>query len=161
VQWVLKSAFDNNRDALDFGLVIEPNQNVVATITFGEKSQEVSGTIQDVTGKPTADYTIVIFPADKSYWVPGARRCKASRPGTDGAYPCRTVPVGDIGSAGTDVEPGEWFDPNFLEQLVNASITITLRDGEKKVQDIKVAGDTDTRRQGRGAWSLDPGPPQV
>lgn len=139
--WVLKSAMANNRDALDFGLVVEPNQDVNATITFGEKSQDVSGTIQDPQGNPTADYTIVLFAADKGYWVPNARRIRAVRPGTDGKFTFSNLPVGDYRlTAVTDVEPGEWFDPNFLDQLGSASIAFSLRDGEKKTQDIKVAG---------------------
>jgi hypothetical protein len=43
-------------------------------------------------------------------------------------------------TAVTDVEPGEWYDPAFLSQLLSASIPISLREGEKKVQDIKLAG---------------------
>jgi hypothetical protein len=52
----------------------------------------------------------------------------------------RDLPAGDYRlTAVTDVEPGEWYDPNFLSQLVQVSIPISLREGEKKVQDIKVA----------------------
>jgi hypothetical protein len=139
--WVLKSALANGRDALDFGLVVEPNQDVTATVTFGEKTQEVTGTIQDPTGAPTADYTIVLFASDKGYWVPNARRIRTARPGTDGKFSFTNLPVGDYRlTAVTDIEPGEQFDPAFLEQLGAASIAIVLRDGEKKVQDIKVAG---------------------
>jgi hypothetical protein len=72
--------------------------------------------------------------------VPQARRIQSSRPGTDGKFTFRNLPPGDYRlTAVTDVEPGEWFDPAFLEQLLNASIPVILREGEKKVQDIKVA----------------------
>jgi uncharacterized protein (DUF2141 family) len=139
--WILKSAVANNRDALDFGLVVEPNQDVNATITFADKTQEVNGTIQDPQGNPTADYTIVLYAADKGFWVPNARRIRAVRPGTDGKFTFGNLPAGDYRiTAVTDVEPGEWFDPNFLDQLANASIPVTVRDGEKKTQDIKVQG---------------------
>jgi hypothetical protein len=97
------------------------------------------GTIQDTLGNPTSDYTIVLFAADKSFWVPQARRIVTSRPGTDGKFTFRNLPAGEYRlTAVTDVEPGEWYDPSFLGQLVNASIPITVKDGEKKVQDIKV-----------------------
>jgi hypothetical protein len=140
-QWLPKSVVVAGRDALDFGLVVEPNQHVAdATITFGDRTQEVSGTIQDTLGNPTADYSIVIFASDKQYWVPQARRIQSIRPGTDGKFTFRNLPPGEYRlTAVTDVEPGEWFDPAFLEQLVNASIPVILREGEKKVQDIKVA----------------------
>jgi len=137
--WSLKSAVANGRDALDFGLVVEPNQDVTATILFGDKSQDISGTIQDTLGNPTADYFIILFAADKGYWVPQSRRIRSVRPGTDGKFSFGGLPAGDYRlTAVTDVEQGEWFDPAFLEQLANASIPVTVREGEKKVQDIKV-----------------------
>ena len=82
-----------------------------------------------------------LFAADKSFWVPQARRIVTSRPGTDGKFTFRNLPAGEYRlTAVTDVEPGEWYDPSFLGQLVNASIPISVKDGEKKVQDIKVQG---------------------
>ena len=64
-----------------------------------------------------------------------------ARPDTAGRFTFRQLPAGDYRlTAVTDVEQGEWFDPAFLEQLLNASIAVSLRDGEKKTQDIKVAG---------------------
>src|SRR4030095_5724660 len=114
------------------------NQDVNATIMFGEKTQEVTGTIQDTAGAPTSDYTIVLFASDKSFWVPNARRIRTVRPGTDGKFNFTNLPVGDYKlTAVTDIEPGEQFDPNFLEQLVNSGVPVVLREGEKKVQDIK------------------------
>jgi hypothetical protein len=141
-QWLLKSATGAAQDILDFGLVVEPHQPVSGlTLAFVDRTQEVSGTIQDPTGKPTADFTIILFAADKTYWVPQARRILSARPSTDGKFAFRNVPAGDYRlTAVTDVEPGEWYDPNFLGQLLNASIPVAVREGEKKVQDIKIAG---------------------
>ena len=125
---------------LDFALVIEPNQDVAgAIVTFGDRSQEVSGTIQDAQGRPTADYTIIIYPSDNRYWLPQARRILSARPGTDGKFTFRKLPPGDYRlTAVTDVEPGEWFNPDFLSQLATASISVPLAEGEKKTQDIRV-----------------------
>jgi hypothetical protein len=140
VQWALKSALVGGKDALDFGVVVEPNQDLNALIVFGDKTQELNGTIQDAMGNPTADFTIIVFSGDKSFWVPQSRRIASSRPGTDGKFTFRSLPPGDYRlTAVTDVEPGEWFNPDFLEQLAAASIPVSLKEGEKKTQDIKVA----------------------
>jgi hypothetical protein len=140
-QWTLKSALANGRDALDYGLVVEPNQPVSGMLlTFGDRTQEVSGTIQDTMGKPTSDYTIILFAADKSFWQPQARRIQSARPGTDGKFAFRNIPAGEYRvTAVTDVEPGEWYDPEFLSAIVSASIPVSVNAGEKKVQDLKVA----------------------
>jgi len=92
-------------------------------------------------GRPTSDYTIIVFPSDTQYWLPQSRRIQSTRPGTDGTYTVRGLPPGDyLMSAVTDVEPGAWFDPSFLETLKSSSTPIHLSEGEKKTQDLRLAG---------------------
>jgi protocatechuate 3,4-dioxygenase beta subunit len=139
--WTLASAIIDGRDVLDFPLDIAPHENIKdAAVTFTNRTQDLSGRIQDAAGRPTADFTIIVFATDSRYWLPRARRIASTRPGTDGSFIVRDLPPGDYRlTAVTDVEPGEWYDPNFLQQLVPVSIPITLREGENRVQDIKVA----------------------
>ncbi|MEZ5316429.1 MAG: carboxypeptidase regulatory-like domain-containing protein [Vicinamibacterales bacterium] len=141
-QWTVKSAVIGGVDVLDFPIEIQPNQNISdAVVTFSTRTQELSGTLQDPSGRPTADYTIVLFPADNRYWTPLSRRISASRPDTDGRFSMRNMPPGEYRlTAITDAEPGEWYDPAFLDQLAQASIPVSIREGETKVQDIRVAG---------------------
>ena len=40
----------------------------------------------------------------------------------------------------TDVEPSQLADPAFLESLSTGGLRITLSEGEKKVQDLKLGG---------------------
>jgi hypothetical protein len=132
----------NGRDALDFPLEIAPNQDVNGvTLSFTDKSQQLAGTIQDTSGKPTSDYTIIVFPSDKRYWVPQSRRIASTRPSTDGKFTFGSLPAGDYRlTAVTDVETGEWYDPDFLSQLQSVSISVNIAEGDKKTQDIRVAG---------------------
>jgi Carboxypeptidase regulatory-like domain len=138
----LKSVVVNGRDTLDYPLEIQPNGNVSgAVLTFTDRTQELSGTLQDATGTATADFTVIVFAADNRYWTPQSRRIVATRPGTDGKFTFRNLPAGQYRlTAVTDAETGEWFDPAFLSQLLNASIAVTIAEGEKKVQDIRLAG---------------------
>jgi hypothetical protein len=140
--WVLRSAMVGGRDVLDFPLEIGPNQNVSgASLIFTDRTQSLSGTIQDATGRPTADFTIILFPAQNQYWMPLARRIVSARPSTDGRFTFGSIPPGDYRlTAVTDVEPGEWYDPAFLSQLQQVSIPVSVGEGERKVQDIRLAG---------------------
>jgi len=38
-----------------------------------------------------------------------------------------------------DVEPGNWFDPAFLQQMEGAAISLRIGEGEKKVQHVQIA----------------------
>jgi len=129
-------------DALDFPFEVGPNAQVAGvTLTFTDRTQELSGTLQDAMGRPTSDFTIIVFPADTAYWVPQSRRIQSARPDTTGKFSIRGLPAGNYRlTAVTDVEPGEWFDPNFLNQLMGPSMALTLGAGERKTQDLRVAG---------------------
>jgi len=140
--WMLASSVAGGRDSLDFPLVIGPNVNVAdAVVTFADRTTELAGTLQDAAGVATSDFSIIVFPSDKQYWQPQSRRIQSARPGTDGRFTMRNLPPGDyLIVAVTDVEPGEWFDPDFLAELASVSMRLTLKDGEKKTQDIRLAG---------------------
>jgi protocatechuate 3,4-dioxygenase beta subunit len=138
--WQLKSAVADGRDLLDFPVDLANGSLSNLTLTFSDTSQELSGTIQDAAGRPIPDFTIIVFPPDQRYWLPQARRIASARPGTDGRFIFRGLPAGDYRlTAVTDVEPGEWYDPAFLTQLASVSIPVSIGEGEKKVQDIRLA----------------------
>jgi hypothetical protein len=140
--WTVKSAVANGVDAMDFPLDIKPNESISGIlVSFSDKSQQLSGTLTDSMGRPTSDYTIILFPADNRYWTPQSRRILSARPSTDGTYSFSGFPAGQYRlTAVTDAEPGEWYDPAFLSQVVSASMSLTIAEGEKKTQDIRLAG---------------------
>ena len=141
VNWLLKSAVVDGKDILDFPLEVGPYQNLAdAVVTFSDVTQGVSGALQDPSGRPAPDYTIVVFAAEPAYWLPRARRIRTVRPGTDGRFSIEGLPAGSYRMAAvTDMADEESFDPAFLEQLVQASFAFTLAEGEKKVQDMRIA----------------------
>lgn len=141
--WLLKSAMVSGVDVSDIPMEIRPNENVDgAVITFTDRRTEISGTIEDAAGKPAPEYVLIVFSADKRFWVPLTRRTQQVRPGADGRFIVRDLPPGDyLISVLTDVEQGRWNDPAFLAELASQTvIKIALGDGEKKVQDIRIGG---------------------
>jgi hypothetical protein len=140
--WSLKSAVFNGVDVLDFPLDIGPNDNIAdAVLTFTDVTQKVTGTLQDATGRPAPDYTIVVFANDPGYWTPQGRRVRTTRSGTDGSFQIDGLPAGDYRIAAvTDIGPEESNDPAFLEQLVVASVQFQLAEGGTWVQDLRIAG---------------------
>jgi protocatechuate 3,4-dioxygenase beta subunit len=142
VAWILKSAMSGERDAADLPLEIKPNADVTGVVvTFTDHAAEIAGTVLDPAGRPTAAYSIIVFPADKALWLAGARRVRPTRPANDGTFAVAGLPAGEYFiCAATDYDQGDLSDPAFLAQLAAASYKVTLADGEKKRQDLKIAG---------------------
>jgi hypothetical protein len=139
---ILKSAVVDGRDVLDDPIECRAGQTFAnAVVTFTDRAQGISGTLSDAAGKPTPDFFIVAFSTERKYWVAGSRRIAQARPDNTGAFKIATLPPGEYYlSAVSDVDTYQLSDPAFLEPLIAASVKITLGDGEKKVQNLKIAG---------------------
>jgi hypothetical protein len=130
-----------NRDLLDFPLEITTNSTDVSDVvlTFSDRHSELSGTLETAGGQPASEYTIVVYAADRALWRPGARRVRSVRPANDGRFVLADLPAGDyLIAALTDVAPDDWRDPAFLEALGPASVKITIADGAKVTQSLRM-----------------------
>jgi hypothetical protein len=136
--WFVKSASVGGRDAYDTFVDIADDV-ATASIVLTDRVSEVSGAISDGAGRPAPEFVIIIFPSDPSLWTWQTRRIQQARPSHDGKFVFKNLPAGDyLLGAVTDVEQYEWFEPKFLTELVGASVKLTLGDGEKKTQDIRL-----------------------
>jgi hypothetical protein len=143
--WMLKSAMIDGHDGFDESLEIKAGQNVGgAVLTFTDQMAELSGRLIDAAGKPAPGFTILLFSTNRSYWPIGSRRVPPPiRPASDGQFRVTGLPAGEYYLAAViDLDPQDWGDPAFMEQIVAGAIKITIGDGEKKVQDLKVGGST-------------------
>jgi uncharacterized protein (DUF2141 family) len=138
---VQKSAIANADDMMDIPLEFAADQDLAGVvITMTDRLTELNGTLTESTGKPGVDYTIIVASAETRFWTPGSRRVVTTRPGADGKYSFRNIPPGEYTIAAvTDLEPGGQYDPEFLKALSGASIHVTLTEGTKKTQDLRVA----------------------
>jgi hypothetical protein len=140
--WFLGSATVEGQDSLDFPIEVKPNQSINgAVITFVDRQSELTGTIVNERAQPVPDYTLIVYPSDQRFWTPQSRRIQSARPATDGRFTFRNLPAGDYRLVPVyDPEPGSWFDPAFLLQLETAAVRVTIVEGEKKEQHLRVPG---------------------
>ena len=137
--WWLRSAVTDGKDVLDTGLDV--TRHVADLIvTFSDRHSELTGTLQTPAGTPATDYFVVVFTTDRALWRPSARRLVFTRPATDGGFSVRDLPAGDYYVAAlTDLDPNDWKTPDFLAPLVPASVQVTIVDGERKVQNLRIS----------------------
>jgi hypothetical protein len=82
---------------------------------------------------------VIAFSTDRSHWQPGSRRILSARPATDGSFLFSDLPAGEYFIAAlSDLDPLEWQESAFLAQVVPAALKVTLVEGEKKRQDLRV-----------------------
>lgn len=140
--WWMRSMIAGNRDLLDRIIEIRPgspSMNVV--VSMSDRHTELSGTLRTPAGQPGADVFVIAFSSDRTMWGPGARRVRAVRPDVDGRFSMPDLPPGEyLLGVVTDIDPDDWQNPAVLDQLVPASVKVTIGEGEKKVQDLQVGG---------------------
>jgi hypothetical protein len=138
--WKLRSAVAAARNLLDDVLDLGPGVDLRdVTVKFSDELTQVSGTLQSATGQLTTDYYIVAIGTDRSLWRPRSRRVLSMRPATDGRFVFSDLPAGEyVMAALTDLDPIDLWDAAFLAQIVSAGVTVTVADGEKKVQDLRI-----------------------
>lgn len=139
--WYPKSISLAGQEAFEGWAEIRGGGNVTgATITMTDRPTEISGTMSDATGAPAPEYFMIVFSADQAHWIPGGRRIQQVRPASDGLFVFRNLPPGEYRLAAVaEIQEGEWSDPEFLARLIDASIKITLTEGARVRQDIRIA----------------------
>ena len=135
--WRVKSAVVGGRDALDLPFEVTGNDVAVEIILTTERSQLAGRLLQN--DRPAPGYSVVVFASDPALWETAARRKKAVRPGTDGQFTFNDLPAGDyLLAALADAESADWQRPETLGAIAPHAVKVTLGDGERKVQDIRI-----------------------
>jgi hypothetical protein len=137
-RWRVSSATILGQEAFDSRAEI--HQSVTdAVITITDQLSTLTGTLE--AAGVAADYTLILFATDPALWRPLSHRILTSRVAGDGTFSFANVPPGDYWLAPVDdVEPGQWFDSTFLQRIEPTAIKVTIGEGEKKTQDLRVGG---------------------
>ena len=141
--WTFQSAMVNGRDASIYPVDIESNDLGGVMINFTDRPSDVSGQVSSDAG-PLEALSVLVFPADQSSWSgPGAgspRKFLSTRADKDGKYRIPNVPAGEyLAVAVPDKNTAEWQRPKFLESLMPSASRFRVQDGDKVVQNLKVA----------------------
>ena len=140
--WVMKSVTAGGRDITDAPFEVRAREELAElVITFTDKITEVTGTLFDPAGRPSSGLSIIMFPVNRAQWGTRSRRTMPATAASDGKFRLTGLPPGEYYMAAvTEFEYPDLSDPSFLEQLAAGAFKITLAEGEKKVQDIRMGG---------------------
>lgn len=134
----MKSVYVDGRDVTDLPLEVKGDNVSSINVIFTDKISSLAGAVRDARGNGVGNVSVIAFPSDPKLWSPQSRHIMTARTDATGAYRLTAVPPGDYFVAAVeDVEPGEWFDPEFLDQIKDEATKVKVDEGEQKTQDLK------------------------
>ena len=144
VTWSLASVVVDGTDVTDLPITIGPDappKSIV--VTYGDRWQELSGRLTLSSGAPATDYTMIVFPANKAYWIPGragsARRTRARTDSSRFLDRAAHASAGRLPAGGGHGSRTERRIRSRVPRLAHpAAVPITLLPGQRKVQDLVV-----------------------
>ena len=120
------------------GLIQVGSTDVAVTMTFSvEPMAGIQGIVSDVTGKTLPEASVFIVDADRRVWTAGAKG-REVRPSRRGRYEASLSPGEYLVMASTSA-PEFWDEADTLERLMRGATRVTLREGEKRSVDLRVA----------------------
>jgi hypothetical protein len=140
VGWTQRAIWHDGVDTLDNGIEIKPNEDVAGVeIELTDKISSVTGAVTDARGEPLTDYSVVVFPRNRSLRTTLGRYFRLSRPDQAGIFKMTTLPAGEyLAIALEAVDPADARDPDFLETLRGRASSFSLDEGESKTLDLKL-----------------------
>jgi hypothetical protein len=124
-------------------LEISPGRDVTdLVVTFTNTPAEVTGQLVDRLNRPAPEFSVVLFTVDRAQWLTSPRRMMGPiRVASDGTFRFAGIAPGDYYlSALTDIDPRQLGDPALLDQLAAAAARVTVAEGERKVQNLRIGG---------------------
>jgi protocatechuate 3,4-dioxygenase beta subunit len=128
--WTMESAVIGGREAMDVPIEVAPRQDLSGlVVTFTDRLTELAGTTPVGGMAPPADaVSIVVFPADRRLWIPGARRVRVARPDTSGQYRVIGLPPGDyLVAVVTNFDAETELDASRLATLETTAARVAVR----------------------------------
>ena len=141
--WTPLSASVGDRDVLDVPFEVTADADISdMSVTLTSAPTQISGLVTDALGRPSPEYSVVVFPADPQLRNNAPRRHSGLvKIATDGRFRVEGLPPGDyLLAVIVDADPQQLQDRAFLEQVAAGAIAIHLADGQKLVQDLKIGG---------------------
>ena len=139
-KWTMKSAQARGRDLLDGRFEMKPGTELDGVVvTFTDRPTGITGRLVDAAGGAVARYSVIVFPVDRSLWLPDSRRIRATPPANDGSFSVMGLPPGEYAlAAAEDIDAADLADPALLARLLASAYRFTLAEGETKKQDLQI-----------------------
>ena len=138
-EWTTKSMSVEGTDVTDTGIDFRASDVDGIDIVLTQQKTDLSGLVTDSRGAKVTNATVIAFVDDPQKWFPAARTVHSAQLDQEGRYRIQGLRAAEyLVIAVDELEPGEEFDPELLDQYRRQATRVTLRDGETRTLDLKL-----------------------
>ena len=139
--WWLEAALFAGRDVSDRPFAVGPSDDGEdLLLIFSDRAASLSGKLLSADGRPVWNMAVVLFSVDRSDWGGPSRRNSEAQPDASGEFTFGGLPAGEYYVAAVQPSDSEReLEPAFYEELVSASVRLTLAPGEQLRRDLRLA----------------------
>jgi hypothetical protein len=140
-EWMLEAVLVNGMDVTDRPIDFQPNDEIAgARVVLTDRVTQVEGAVLGRDGKPSRDFTVVVFPDDETRWAAPSRYLRSARPDQQGLFKIRALPPFDryLAVAVDYLEQGEESEAQFLASMRDRATSFRLRPGETASVSLKL-----------------------
>jgi protocatechuate 3,4-dioxygenase beta subunit len=140
-RWLVKTVRWHATAVTDRPIAVAAGRDVSEIVlTLTDRPAEISGVITDSAGRGTPGFSILVLPVDRSAWTPASSRFRApSLVVRGGKFHVGRLPPGDYYLAAlTGIDELDVLDERFLTEVAASALKITLAEGEKRIQNLRI-----------------------
>ena len=142
--WYLKSITIGGLDITDAPYDFGASQTITgAEVIISNAGASISGHVTDAASAPVDNYSVVVFPTDRSKWFVTSRFLRLVRPTQDGSFEVTGLPPGEYWLAATDPfdgneVSGDWLKTETLERLAFRATRVTLEERDRFITVLRL-----------------------
>lgn len=138
--WAVKSVYVDSREVTDTRINEQVNDQSTARVVLTDRLPSVGGSVVDSGGKRVNDYTVIAFSTNVGQVDDSSRLVRAARADQDGNFQIKDLPVGTYWFVALDdVEPEQWWDPAFREEIRQLASSVSVQEGENKMLTLELS----------------------
>jgi hypothetical protein len=145
IGWYLDAVLLDGKDVTDSQIQCGAGESVEGiVIRLTDQVTSIAGVVLDDRDRPLSEAAVIVYAEDASRWAYPSRHIAVARPNAKGQYQVKGLPAGRyLAVAVDDIEEGEEYDPDLLEDLRRSAVRLTLERAESVIQNLTRAASRD------------------